>query len=169
MQNFNLPKALETLKTNHYIGLEVEDHYYVILEANHEETVAKYKEYQQSFELILDSSNRLESYIAELNPLAYDIIDFSEKPIVLISIGGKNLAPSAIMPDTSIQIRVVREGELQQFIRKFRMPILLCAINDEDVTMLEESTIFTCAMQDAFLESSLIRLDPNGRVEILRS
>ena len=169
MQNFNLPKALETLKTNHYLGLEVQDRYYVILEANQEETIAKFKDYQNSFELILDSSNRLESYIAELNPLAYDIIDFSEKPIVLISIGGKNLAPSAIMPDSSIQIRVVREGELQQFIRKFRMPILLCAINDEDISMLDESNTFKCIMQDAFLESSLIRLDPNGRVEILRS
>jgi L-threonylcarbamoyladenylate synthase len=169
MQNFNLPKALETLKINHFLGLEVEDRYYILLEANHEETVANYKEYQQSFELILDSSNRLESYVAELNPLAFDIIDFSEKPIVLISIGGKNLAPSAIMPDTSIQIRVVREGELQQFIRKFRMPLLLCAISDEDASTLEESNTYSCAMQDAFLESSLIRLDPNGRVEILRS
>lgn len=168
MQNFNLSKALETLKANHYIGLEVEDRYYVLLEANHEESVVKFKDYQHSFELVLDSSNRLESYVAELNPLAYDIIDFSEKPIVLISIGGKNLAPSAIMPDTSIQIRVVREGDLQQFIRKFRMPILLCAISDEDASMLEESNTYSCSMQDAFLESSLIRLDPNGRVEILR-
>jgi L-threonylcarbamoyladenylate synthase len=169
MQNFNLTKSLESLKVNHYIGLEVEDRYYILLEANNEEIVTKFKDYQHSFELILDSSNRLESYVAELNPLAYDIIDFSEKPIVLISIGGKNLAPSAIMPDTSIQIRVVREGDIQQFIRKFRMPILLCAISDEDSSMLEEANTYSCAMQDAFLESSLIRLDPNGRVEILRS
>lgn len=169
MQNFNLPKALESLKNNHYIGLEVEDQYYVLLEANNEEIVEKFKHYQHSFELVLDSSNRLESYVAELNPLAYDIIDFSEKPIVLISIGGKNLATSAIMSDSSIQIRVVREGEIQQFIRKFRMPLILSAVNDEDSTMLEESATYTCVMQDAFLESSLIRLDPNGRVEILRS
>lgn len=169
MPQFHLTKALELLKKIHFFGIEVEEKYYVIMEANDNATINKFISNQQSFELILDSSNRIESYINELNPLAYDIIDYSEKPIILLSIGGKNVAPSMLSTDSSIQIRVVRDGDIQQLIRKFRMPLVLCALNDEDVYLLDESEILNCVMQDAFLESSLIRLDPNGRVEILRS
>lgn len=164
----NTQKLSEQLATKHYIGIDVENRFYLLMDAKEELLIKKYEDYKKSFELVLDSSNRLESYVQELNPLVYDIIEFSEKPIVLMLPGAKNISELAMQEHQAINIRVVREGALQQVIRKYRLPLLLFLLNDEERSSVDADAIFTLQMQDAFMDASIIKLEPNGKVEIIK-
>jgi len=161
-------QAFEILKSNHYVILDIENRSYVLVDANKDEILASFEQYKNTFELVLDSSNRLESYVNELNPLAYDIVEFSEKPIILVSSGAKNISEKAMISNNSIQIRIVREGSLQQIIRKYRMPLVLTLINDEDRSSLPNEFAISMEMQDAFMDAGIIRLEANGRVEVIK-
>ncbi len=160
--------APEILKNKNFVGIDVENRCYVLVDANNEIALSLFEKYKSNFELVLDSSNRLESYVKELNPLAYDIVEFSEKPIVLVTSGAKNISANAMQENESIQIRIVREGSIQQLIRKHRLPLILCLITDEDRANLSSEDIITTEMQDAFMEAGVIRLEANGRVEIIK-
>ncbi len=158
----------ELLKNKNYIGIDVENRFYILFDAKNETLIKKYESYKKAFELVLESSNRLESYVQELNPLAYDIVEFSEKPIILMLPGAKNIAELAMQEHQAINIRVVREGSLQQIIRKYRLPLLLCLLNDEERAEVDTESIITLQMQDAFMDASIIKLEANGRVEIIK-
>lgn len=158
----------ELLKNKNYIGIDVENRFYLLFDAKNETLIKKYEAYKKAFELVLESSNRLESYVQELNPLVYDIVEFSEKPIILMLPGAKNIAELAMQEHQAINIRVVREGSLQQIIRKYRLPLLLCLLNDEERADVESESIITLQMQDAFMDASIIKLEANGRVEIIK-
>lgn len=164
----NIQSISEGLTKHRFIGIDVENRFYILIDAKDELLIKKYEAYKKSFELVLDSSNRLESYVHELNPLVYDIVEFSEKPIVLMLPGAKNISELAMQEHQTINIRVVREGELQQIIRKYRLPLLLCLLNDEERSTVEESSIITLQMQDAFMDASIIKLEANGKVEIIK-
>jgi L-threonylcarbamoyladenylate synthase len=161
-------KIADTLKNKNYIGIDVENRFYILLDAQNNELLIKYQSHISKFELVLDSSNRLESYVYDLNPLAHDIIEFSEKPIVLMLPGAKNISDLAMQEHQTINIRIVREGSLQQVIRKYKLPLLLCLLNDEERAEIPEDSILNLSMQDAFMDASIIKLEPNGRVEIIK-
>lgn len=162
-------QAFEILKSKSFVVFDTNEKSYVLIDANSADTLEKFKAYNKSFELVLDTSNRIESYVKELNPLAYDIIDYSEKPIVLVCSGAKNVSEKAMLPNESIQLRVVREGSLQQLIRKYRLPLVLSPISDEDRSEIPADNVIMIEHQDAFEDSGLIRLEANGRVEVIRN
>ncbi len=164
----DIQKIAELLKNKNYIGIEVEDRFYILFDAKNEVLNTKYTGYKKAFELVLESSNRLESYVHELNPLAYDIVEFSEKPIVLMLPGAKNISELAMQEHQAINIRIVRDGSLQQIIRKYRLPLLLCLLNDEEHVEFDADSIISLPMQDAFMDASILKLEANGRVEIIK-
>lgn len=159
---------IEILNTFSEIGIEVENKFYVVVDANASKNIEKYISLKEKFILILDSSSKIDSYLNDANPLAFDIIDLSEKPIVLVSSGAKNISNIAMQMDSTINIRIIREGTLQQIIRKYRKPLLLIELNDEFRSNYLSENCITLQMEDAFLNAGIIRLEANGRVEVLK-
>ena len=130
-------QALDILKNNKHIGIDVESRTYVLVDANDAVLLNKFSNYKSNFELAIDSPNRMESYVNELNPLAYDIVEFSEKPIVITTSSPKNVSELALFETNKIQIRNVRSGSLQDIIRKYRMPLILFLLDDKDNHLLD--------------------------------
>src|ERR1700733_7226077 len=60
----------------------------------------------KSMIILLDTENKLESYIREVNPLAYDLIEYAENPLTLVMPGAKNISPALTGSDGSVGIRV---------------------------------------------------------------
>lgn len=161
-------QALDILKNNKHIGIDVESRTYVLVDANDAVLLNKFSNYKSNFELAIDSPNRMESYVNELNPLAYDIVEFSEKPIVITTSSPKNVSELALFETNKIQIRNVRSGSLQDIIRKYRMPLILFLLDDKDNHLLDTKNTISLEMQDAFMEASIIQLESNGRVNVIR-
>ena len=58
---------------------------------------------------LVDSAGRMQRYLRQVPDVAWDLIEFADKPLTLILDGAVNLAPNLIAADGSIGMRVTRE------------------------------------------------------------
>src|SRR5882757_5582813 len=89
----------------------------------------KQRDEAKSMIILLDTENKLESYISEVNPLAYDLIEYAENPLTLVMPGAKNISPALIAADGSIAIRVAKHDFCQQLIQRLRRPLVTTSDN----------------------------------------
>jgi L-threonylcarbamoyladenylate synthase len=61
--------------------------------------------------------------------VAYDLIEYTEKPLTIIYSGAKNLAKNLINEDGSVGIRIPKHEFCQQLIQRFRKPIVSTSAN----------------------------------------
>lgn len=115
--------------------------------------------------MLVDSPVKIEGYVKELNPLVYDLVEYSERPLILELPGATNLPAQVLSPDGSIRVRVVRDGIMQQVLRKYRGPIFMIESNEQE----ESNTVYELIEEDVFLAHSEIRLAPNGKVQVLKN
>src|SRR5476649_2284658 len=66
----------------------------------------KQRDESKSMIILLDTENKLESYIQEVPAIAYDLIEFAENPLTLVMPGAKNISPAIISTDGSVGVRV---------------------------------------------------------------
>src|SRR6185312_11965506 len=64
----------------------------------------KQRDEAKSMIILLDSENKLESYIRGVNPLAYDLIEYADNPLTLVMPGAKNISPALMAADGSVGI-----------------------------------------------------------------
>ncbi|MBN1926153.1 MAG: threonylcarbamoyl-AMP synthase [Prolixibacteraceae bacterium] len=89
----------------------------------------KQREDHKSMLVLLENPNMIASYIDEMPEVAWDLIEFSEKPTTIIYDKAKNLATNLIASDGSIGIRVTREAFSSQLIKRFRKPLVSTSAN----------------------------------------
>lgn len=136
----------------------------------------------KSLIILLDSDNRLESYVSEVPEIAYELIEFAENPLTIIFSGAKNLAPNVIHADKSIGVRIVKHTFCQQLIQRLRKPIVSTSANlsgqkspanfsqisDE---ILEGVNYVVDFEQDDHAEkkaSTIMKLEADGRFSFIR-
>src|SRR6195952_5883255 len=68
----------------------------------------KQRDEAKSMIILLDTENKLESYISAVNPLAYDLFEYAENPLTLVMPGAKNISSALIARDGSIGIRICK-------------------------------------------------------------
>ncbi|UEG52374.1 threonylcarbamoyl-AMP synthase [Mucilaginibacter daejeonensis] len=89
----------------------------------------KQRAQEKSMIILLESENMLESYISNVSPLAYDLIEFAEHPLTLVMPGAKNISPLLIAEDKSVGIRVCKHPFCQQLIQRMRKPLVSTSAN----------------------------------------
>lgn len=83
----------------------------------------------KSLIILLDSEDKLPSYVQEVPEIAYQLIEFTERPLTIVYSGGKNLAPNLLAGDGSIGIRIVEHPFCSPLLRRFRKPIVSTSAN----------------------------------------
>ncbi|TAF44188.1 MAG: threonylcarbamoyl-AMP synthase [Sphingobacteriales bacterium] len=127
-------KALEVLKNGGIIVYPTDTVWCIGCDATHNQAVKKIKEIKKcrlskGFNILLDSDNKLQSFVKQVPEVAYDLIQYAEKPLTIIYSGAKNLAQDIITPDGSIGICVVKHRFCQQLIQQFRKPLVATSAN----------------------------------------
>lgn len=136
----------------------------------------------KSFIILLYSDFQIESYVNRVPEVAYQLLEYSEKPLTLILSNAKNLAPSAIGADGSIGLRIVKHPFCERLLQRFRKPIVSTSANfggelspanfDEIDPKLIEKIDYVAQYGRQFQEknkaSTLIKLEENSRVQIIR-
>jgi len=79
--------------------------------------------------VLIDNPAKLQSYVEEVPDIAWDLIEFSEKPLTIIYPNAKNLAVNLIGKDKTIGIRVTKEAFSKQLCTQFRNPIVSTSAN----------------------------------------
>ncbi|MDB5024587.1 MAG: threonylcarbamoyl-AMP synthase [Mucilaginibacter sp.] len=142
----------------------------------------KRRDEAKSMIILLDTDNKLESYIQEVPPIAYDLIEFAENPLTLIMPGAKNVSPALIGADGSLGVRIVKHDFCQQLIQRLRKPLVSTSANTsgrpspQNFGQIEPEIIegvdYVVNLEQHDTErkkpSTIMRLQPDGRFEFIR-
>ena len=142
----------------------------------------KQRDEAKSMIILLDTENRLESYIKEVPPVAYELIEYAENPLTLVMPGAKNISPAIISEDGSVGIRVARHDFCQQLIQRLRKPLVSTSANisgkpsPQNFGQIDQEIIdgvdYVIDLEQYSAElkkpSTIMRLQPDGRFEFIR-
>jgi len=83
----------------------------------------------KSFIVLIAEVGRLNDYVQKLPDIAWDIVDFAEKPLTVIYPGGRGVASGITAKDGSIAIRLTRDEFCSKLIKKLGRAIVSTSAN----------------------------------------
>lgn len=123
----------------------------------------------------------LERHVKEVPEVAYDIMDFAQKPTTIVFDSPKGVAKNLIAEDNTLAIRVASDKFCQYLINKFGKPIVSTSANisgDPTPNHFKEISSEIIKGVDYVVSlnhdktmikpSSIIKLENNGMVKIIR-
>jgi len=141
----------------------------------------KNRDLNKSFIILLDDDRKLNKYVREIPEVAWDLLDHSDSPLTIIYPQAVNLPQNLLAKDGSIAIRIVKDGFVQQLLKKFNKPIVSTSANfsgelspktkKEISKKLIESVDYMVEIETENKQnksSSIIKLQINGEIEIIR-
>lgn len=183
----DIVKALETLKRGGIILYPTDTIWGIGCDATNHNAVKRVYEIKQredskSMLVLLENPNFILSYIDEMPDVAWNLIEFAEKPTTIIYDKAKNLPVNLIASDGSIGIRITKEPFTQQLIQRFRKPIVSTSANisgqpspanfseisDEIKSKVDYIVRYRQDEKTNPEPSSIIKLGSSGLIRILR-
>ena len=156
-------------------------------DATNEEAVRRVYEIKQRIDskamlVLVDSDVKVDFYVREVPAVAWDLIEFSTKPLTIIYDGARNLAPNLVGEDGSVGIRVTREEFSKQLCFRFRKAIVSTSANisghpsprsfAEISDEIKQAVDYIVGVRQheptGATPSSIIKLGAHGEVKIIR-
>jgi L-threonylcarbamoyladenylate synthase len=182
-----IEKALQVLKDGGVILYPTDTVWGLGCDATNESAVDKVNEIkgraaEKSLIVLLDNDNKLQSYVTEIPDVAYELIEYAEKPLTIVFSGAKNLAKNAINADGSIGIRIVKHDFCIQLLQRFRKPIVSTSANlsgEKTPQFFDEISLSILEAVDYVVDleqedrtpkqpSTIVKLGPSGQFEFIR-
>ncbi len=183
-----LKKSLEVLESGGILLTPTDTVWGLSCDATNEEAVQKLISLKQrpegkSFIVLLDADYKLEQYVSQVPPVAYDLIELAEKPLTIIFDGARRLATGVINQDGSVGIRVVQPlCFCKRLLEKFRKPLVSTSANlsgrpapvnrQEIPSDLIDQVDYAVPASEASTAdskpSTIIRLGPSGEYTLIR-
>lgn len=134
VQPSDIQKALDTLRGGGLILYPTDTIWGIGCDATDQKAVEKVHQLKgrgpgKSFIVLLHDENQLSSYVEDVPEVAYQLIEYADRPMTIVYSGAKNLAANVLADDGSIGIRVVRHPFCEQLLQRFRKPILSTSAN----------------------------------------
>lgn len=132
--NNDIQKAIEVLQSGGLILYPTDTIWGLGCDATNAEAVDKIfklkgRSNDKPLIVLIDNDIKLPSYVREIPDVAYQLIEYAEKPLTIIYDGAKNLAANLIAEDGSIGIRVTSHPFCKQMLLRFRKPIVSTSAN----------------------------------------
>ncbi len=185
--NEDIKKALEVLKQGGIILYPTDTIWGIGCDATNEEAVEKLyaikqRDRSKSMLILLDNPAKLQTYVQEVPDIAWDLIDLTDKPLTIIFNDAKNLAPNLINNDGTIGIRITAEDFSRSLCMRFRKPIVSTSANitgqtapqnfnqidPEIIDLVDYVVEYRQNEMHKQTPSSIIKLEPNGNINIIR-
>lgn len=180
-------KAVEILKSGGIILYPTDTIWGIGCDATNEEAVKRIYEIKKRSEaksliVLVDSDIRLERTVEEVPEAAWDLIDYSEKPVTIIYDSPIGIAKNAVNIDNSLGIRIVKDKFCKELIRQFNKPIISTSANisgepqascfAEISDIIKESVDHIVNWRQEEVQQSqssmIIKLDRTGLIKIIR-
>jgi L-threonylcarbamoyladenylate synthase len=143
----------------------------------------KKRHQSKSMIILLDEISKLHLYLHEVPEIALSLIDKVETPLTIIYPGARNIAPSAIAPDGSVAIRIVKDPFCRQLCATFGKPMISTSANisgfpnpvvyrEISNDILSKADYVVKYGRDEIKQinpSTIVRLKSNWEYEIIRS
>ena len=132
--------------------------------------------------VLVDSTVKVDFYVSDVPAVAWDLIEFTTKPLTIIYDGARNLAENLLAEDGSVGIRVTAEEFSKQLCFRFRKAIVSTSANisgQPSPANFSEISEEVKQAVDYIVEyrqkevghpkpSSIIKLGKGGEVKIIR-
>ena len=132
--------------------------------------------------LLVDNDARLLRYVKTVPEIAWELMQYSEKPLTIVYPEGKNVAKNMIGPDKSIAIRITSDIFCKNLIRSFDNGLVSTSANisgnasPENFSDIDEEIISAVDyVVDLRQEektpaspSSIIKVGLKGEIQIIR-
>lgn len=130
----DIKTAVETLRKGGLILYPTDTIWGIGCDASNEDAVRrifqlKQREDSKAMICLVDNANRMQRYLRQVPDVAWDLVEFAEKPLTLILDGAVNLAPSLIAEDGSVGIRVTRENISHELCYRYERAIVSTSAN----------------------------------------
>lgn len=183
----DIKKALEVLKNGGVILYPTDTIWGIGCDATNEKAVTriykiKRREDSKSMLVLMENPALLDRYVDDVPEIAWDLVEISTTPLTVIYPNAKNLAPNLIAEDGSIGIRFTKESFTSQLLQRFRRPLVSTSANisgEKSPAFFAEISEEIKKQVDYIVEyrqddstpaqpSSIIKLGPGGRIDIIR-
>ena len=183
----DIRQAVETLRRGGLILYPTDTIWGIGCDASNADAVRRVYELKQRDDskaliCLVDSAGRMQRYLRHVPDVAWDLIEYAEKPLTLILDGAVNLAPNLIAADGSIGIRVTREAISHELCYRFQKAIVSTSANlsgePSPANFTEVSPqiiqgvdyVMKCRQNDLskVKPSQIIKLGIDGQVQIIR-
>ena len=183
----DIKQAVQTLRQGGLILYPTDTIWGIGCDASNEEAVRrifqlKRREDSKAMICLVDSADRMQRYLRQVPDVAWDLIEYAEKPLTLILDGAVNLAPSLIAADGSIGLRVTKENISHELCYRFEKAIVSTSANisgepspacfNEITDEIKQGVDYIMRSRQNDLSrskpSQIIKLGLDGRVQILR-
>ncbi|MDR3272384.1 MAG: threonylcarbamoyl-AMP synthase [Flavobacteriaceae bacterium] len=186
MMNEEIQKAAEILKKGGVILYPTDTIWGIGCDAANEKAVERIYQIKQRKEsksliILVESEHRLQKYV-DVPPLAWDLIDLSEKPLTIVYDNPRNLPANLVSADNTIGIRLTKDEFCRKLISKLGNPLVSTSANISGESPPENfSAISLKILEDVDYiinlrrenlnkqtASSVIKLSMGGKVKIIR-
>ncbi len=157
--------VIADLKEGKSISIITDCGTYLACNANNEERVKELNELTQEESdkrILLDSLHLLEKHVPEFNPICYDLIETSTKPLTIIYPSFKGLPISCGLANGKIAIRVLEDQKLTRLVRSIHYPLFCVPCTDTGETETIELSTYKSREQ-------VIQIGLNGEVKIIQN
>ena len=156
-------------------------------DASNEEAVRrifqlKRREDSKAMICLVDSADRMQRYLRRVPDVAWDLVEFAEKPLTLILDGASGLAPNLIAEDGSVGLRVTKENISHELCYRFQKAVVstsanisgepspACFAEISDEIKQGVDYIMQSRQNDTSKSkpSQIIKLSLDGRIQIIR-
>lgn len=126
--------AVQTLREGGLILYPTDTIWGIGCDASNEEAVRrifqlKRRDDSKAMICLVDSADRMQRYLRQVPDVAWDVVEYADKPLTLILDGAVNLAPSLIAEDGSVGIRVTKENISHELCYRFQKAIVSTSAN----------------------------------------
>lgn len=142
----------------------------------------KNRNVNKSMIVLVDDESRLQRYVKEVPSNAWDLIEFSERPLTIIYPKGIHLPPTVVAHDGSVAIRIVKDGFCKQLISKLNKPIISTSANISNEPAPSNFREINSVIKDAVdyvvnlrqqekkqaQPSVILRLEMDGKIKFIR-
>ncbi|MCT4638270.1 MAG: L-threonylcarbamoyladenylate synthase [Bacteroidales bacterium] len=179
-------KCIEILENGGVILYPTDTIWGIGCDATNPDAVKKVYELKQRVEtksmlVLINRPERIPSYVNDMPDVAWDLIEYTEKPLTIIYSGAKNLANNLVSDDGTIGIRVSSFDFNRILIERFKKPIVSTSANisgnpspgcfddiDDDVKNKVDYVVNLDQDIQNSQPSSIIKLGTSGEVNIIR-
>lgn len=183
----DIKKALEVLKNGGVILYPTDTIWGIGCDATNQKAVQKIynikkREDSKSMLVLMENPALLDRYVDDVPEVAWDLVEITTTPLTVIYPNAKNLASNLIADDGSIGIRFTKEEFTSQLLQRFRRPLVSTSANisgEKSPAFFDEISEEIKDQVDYIVEyrqdnttpsqpSSIIKLGPGGRIDIIR-
>lgn len=130
----DIRQAVETLRKGGLILYPTDTIWGIGCDATNQEAVSrifalKQREDSKAMISLVDSADRMQRYVRDVPDVAWDLIEYAERPLTLILDGANGLASGLIAEDGSTALRVTRENISHELCYRFQRPVVSTSAN----------------------------------------